>query len=173
MGLGLGSQLTPSKTASPLVFCPLHWRKLSGHLLAKSHKSHRYIYIYIYIYIYMGNRKKKLHFHPYFPISHIYISRSTLTYRALYYEKIVTQASYIYIYIRGFKSRSRQFLEFYLCSFISFFLSLVSVHLCYVYIYIYIYTRFQKGFHIEIYIDRYIHLFSCTCARVHFSLVIS
>ena len=38
--------------------------------------------------------------------------------------------------------------------------------------YIYIYTRFQKGFHIERYIDRYILLFSCTCARVHFSPVI-
>ena len=38
--------------------------------------------------------------------------------------------------------------------------------------YIYIYTRFQKGFHMERYIDRYILLFSCTCARVHFSLVI-
>ena len=34
----------------------------------------------------------------FFPISYIYISRSTLTYRALYYGKIVTQASYIYIY---------------------------------------------------------------------------
>ena len=42
----------------------------------------------------------------------------------------------------------------------------------YIYIYIYIYTRFQKGFHIERYIDRYILLFSCTCARVHFSFVI-
>ena len=42
----------------------------------------------------------------------------------------------------------------------------------YLYIYIYIYTRFQKGFHIERYIDRYMLLFSCTCARVHFSLVI-
>ena len=41
-----------------------------------------------------------------------------------------------------------------------------------IYIYIYIYTRFQKGFHIERYIDRYILLFSCTSARVHFSLVI-
>ena len=39
-------------------------------------------------------------------------------------------------------------------------------------IYIYIYTRFQKGFHIERYIDRYILLFSCTCARVHFSFAI-
>ena len=42
----------------------------------------------------------------------------------------------------------------------------------YIYIYIYIYTRFQKGFHIERYIDRYTLLFSCTCASVHFSLVI-
>ena len=42
----------------------------------------------------------------------------------------------------------------------------------YIYIYIYIHTRFQKGFLIETYIDRYILLFSCTCARVHFSLVI-
>ena len=40
------------------------------------------------------------------------------------------------------------------------------------YTYIYIYTRFQKGVHIERYIDRYILLFSCTCAREHFSLVI-
>ena len=42
----------------------------------------------------------------------------------------------------------------------------------YIYIYIYIYTRFQKGFHMERYIDRYILLFSCTCARVHFSFAI-
>ena len=39
-------------------------------------------------------------------------------------------------------------------------------------LYIYIHTRFQKGFHIERYIDRYILLFSCTCARVHFSFAI-
>ena len=37
---------------------------------------------------------------------------------------------------------------------------------------IYIYSRFQKHFHMERYIDIYILLFSCTCARVHFSLVI-
>ena len=41
---------------------------------------------------------------------------------------------------------------------------------------IYIYSRFQKRFHMERYIDIYIYiyilLFSCTCARVHFSLVI-
>ena len=36
----------------------------------------------------------------------------------------------------------------------------------------YIYSRFQKRFHMERYIDVYILLFSCTCARVHFSLVI-
>ena len=48
-----------------------------------------------------------------------------------------------------------------------------NVHIkVYIYIYIYIYTRFQKGFHIERYIDRYILLFSCTCARAHFSLLI-
>ena len=41
-----------------------------------------------------------------------------------------------------------------------------------IYIHIYIYTRFQKGFHIERYIDRYILLFSCTCALEHFSLLI-
>ena len=41
-----------------------------------------------------------------------------------------------------------------------------------IYIYIYIFFFFQKGFHIERYIDRYILLFSCTCARVYFSLVI-
>ena len=41
----------------------------------------------------------------------------------------------------------------------------------YIYIY-YTYTRFQKGFHAERYIDRYILLFPCTCTRVHFSLVI-
>ena len=35
-----------------------------------------------------------------------------------------------------------------------------------------IYTRFQKGFHIERYIDTYILLFSCTCARVQFSFAI-
>ena len=48
IGLGQGTQLTPSKTASPLVFFParLAWtrampvfkRKLSWHLLAKSHR---------------------------------------------------------------------------------------------------------------------------------------
>ena len=48
IGLGLGSPLTPSKTASPLVFFPaiMAWtqempvfkQKLSGHLLAKSHR---------------------------------------------------------------------------------------------------------------------------------------
>ena len=53
IGLGLGSLLTPSKTASPLVFFPatLAWtrampafkRKPSGHLLAKSHS---YIFIF-------------------------------------------------------------------------------------------------------------------------------
>ena len=37
---------------------------------------------------------------------------------------------------------------------------------------LFLYTRFQKGFHIERYIDRCTLLFSCTCARVHFSLVI-
>ena len=41
-----------------------------------------------------------------------------------------------------------------------------------IYIYIYIYTRFQKGFHMERYIDRYIFLFCCTCALAHFSLLI-
>ena len=40
-----------------------------------------------------------------------------------------------------------------------------------IHIYIYRYTRFQKGFHTERYIGRYILLFSCTCARVHFSPV--
>ena len=39
-------------------------------------------------------------------------------------------------------------------------------------IYVYIYTRFQKGFHTETYIDRYILLFSCTCARVHLHLLL-
>ena len=33
------------------------------------------------------------------------------------------------------------------------------------YIYIYIYSRFQKRFHMERYIDIYILLLSCTCAR--------
>ena len=42
----------------------------------------------------------------------------------------------------------------------------------YIYLSIYLYTRFQKGFHMEKYIDRYILLFSCTCARVHFSFAI-
>ena len=45
------------------------------------------------------------------------------------------------------------------------------VRKCWICIHIYIHTLFQKGFHIERYIDRYILLFSCTCARVHFSLV--
>ena len=39
--------------------------------------------------------------------------------------------------------------------------------------YIYIYARFKKGFHVERYIDRYILLFSCTCARVHLHLLLS
>ena len=44
IGLGLRSQLTPSKTASPLVFFRLHWLEhgrcpcFSRHLLAKSHR---------------------------------------------------------------------------------------------------------------------------------------
>ena len=45
IGLGLGSQLTPSETTSPLVFFRPHWlempvfkRKLGGHLIAKSHR---------------------------------------------------------------------------------------------------------------------------------------
>ena len=51
--------------------------------------------------------------------------------------------------------------------------NLTNVHeQIYIYIYIYIYTRFQKGFHIERYIDRYILLLSCTCARAHFSFSI-
>ena len=50
--------------------------------------------------------------------------------------------------------------------------SYLALRLGYIYIYIYIYTRFQKGFHIERYIDRYIVLFCCTCARAHFSLLI-
>ena len=41
IGLGLGSLLTPSKTASPMVFFQLHWLVMpvwkSRHLLAKSH----------------------------------------------------------------------------------------------------------------------------------------
>ena len=40
---------------------------------------------------------------------------------------------------RGFKSRSRQFLEFHLCSFISFFHWFQFI--CVIYIYIYIYTH--------------------------------
>ena len=31
---------------------------------------------------------------------------------------------------------------------------------------------FQKAFHIGRYIDRYVVLFCCTCARAHFSLLI-
>ena len=46
------------------------------------------------------------------------------------------------------------------------------VQIIYINIYIY-YTRFQKGFHIERYIDRYIPLFSYTCARVHLHLLLS
>ena len=42
IGLGLGSLLTPSKTASPMVFFQLHWLVMPvwkrGHLLAKSHR---------------------------------------------------------------------------------------------------------------------------------------
>ena len=44
----------------------------------------RNVYIYIYVVFFL------------LPI---FISRSTLTYRALYYGKIETQTSYIYIYI--------------------------------------------------------------------------
>ena len=40
---------------------------------------------------------------------------------------------------RGFKSRSRQFLEFHLCSFISFFHWFQFICVMYIYIYIYIY----------------------------------
>ena len=41
---------------------------------------------------------------------------------------------------RGFKSRSRQFLEFHLCSFISFFHWFQFICVMCIYIYIYIYT---------------------------------
>ena len=60
-------------------------------------------WVYIYIYINIRNRKKTtlLSRQACFVIAHSSgdLSRSTLTYRALYYGKIVTQASYIYIYI--------------------------------------------------------------------------
>ena len=42
----------------------------------------------------------------------------------------------------------------------------------YIYIYIYIYTRFQKGFHIEGYIDRYILFVFLHVRPCAFSLVI-
>ena len=62
-----------------------------------------------------------------FPISYIYISSSTLTYQALNYRKIVTQASYIYF---GNKTmitmRNLNFCEVIL----------------YIYIYIYVYILF-------------------------------
>ena len=67
-------------------------RTLSGNFTLKTLKDD--FYRYIYLYIYLSGWKCS-----FFPISYIYISRSTLTYRALYYGKIVTQASYIYIYI--------------------------------------------------------------------------
>ena len=35
----------------------------------------------------------------FYPISNVYVSRSALTYRALYYGKIETQSSYMYMYI--------------------------------------------------------------------------
>ena len=65
----------------------------------------------IYIYINIGNRKKTTlsSWQACFVIAlssgDLMISRSTLTYRALYYGKIVTQASYIYIYIYHAKDR--------------------------------------------------------------------
>ena len=56
--------------------------------------------LYIYIYKYWKQEKnytlvKKCSFF----LLAIFISRSTLTYRALYYGKIETQTSYIYLYI--------------------------------------------------------------------------
>ena len=63
IGLGLGSLLTPRKTPSPQFFfsatlawtlaMPVFKRKLSGHLLAKSH---RYTYIYIFEFVFNAAR---------------------------------------------------------------------------------------------------------------------
>ena len=47
----------------------------------------------------------------------IFISRSTLTYRALYYGKIETQTSYIYIYI--YTHRKSVFIYIYIYIYIS------------------------------------------------------
>ena len=58
----------------------------------------------MYICMNIGNRKKTTLSSRQacfvIAISYIHISRSTLTYRGLYYGKIVTQASYVYMYIQ-------------------------------------------------------------------------
>ena len=51
--------------------------------------------VYIYIYINIGSRKKTTLESVVVFLLPIFISRSTLTYRALYYGKIETQTSYI------------------------------------------------------------------------------
>ena len=111
------------------------------------------MYIYIYIWVNKGLKSTYVVHSPLYKV-YIYI--------------------YIYIYIGSRKKTtlsSRQ-----ACSVISHSSGDLNTDFLYIhihiYIYIYIYTHFQKGFHTERYIDRYILLFSCTCARVYFSLVI-
>ena len=64
---------------------------------------------------------------------------------------------YLYIYI----------ISYWICKNMA-----IEISLIYLLYILYIYRPFQKGFHIERYIDRYILLFSCTCARVYFLLAI-
>ena len=113
------------------------------------------IYIYIYIYIYISSK--------------IYENRHMgLTWRPLSNPWRVSSGTELDNETK--QDRPESWLSPAFCANIH-----VHFEVCFQkfgYIYIYIYTRFQKGFHMERYIDRYILLFSCTCARVHFSLVI-
>ena len=69
----------------------------------------------------------------------IFISRSTLTYRALYYGKIETQTSYIYIYIYIHIGSLCLYIYIYLS--IGIYIgSLTLQGIIYIYIYIYIYN---------------------------------
>ena len=87
--------------------------------------------------------------------------------------KVDSTEYFVKIFICFVKINIFLVIDYYILEFLSSYYAL-NFRFCYkhIYIYIYIHTRFQKGFHIERYIDRYMLLFSCTCARVHFSLVI-
>ena len=111
----------------------------------KSRQIYVYIcmYIYVYVCIYRHSFSKRLTFQ-------IYIYINYISFVSLGKTKEETKGIYIkYIFLK-----CQPFCKW--------------VH---IYIYIYIYPFSKRFSYREIYIDRYIPLFSCMCIRVHFSLV--